>query len=181
MDNATCSWKSAAAHARADAFAKLRELYRRRVMGSCLRNRGAYKLLLEQERRKKRYESKKDKLKEERGRGWKGEEEKERARARGGNFSIPSQDIQGYSSELREERDLQFRGKNTSGYLRDKVPHRTKRLRASRRTPFSVRFPSPLSFIRSTHNPSRRSSSPRKRPEEEKEKKKERKEGRRFI
>jgi len=46
------SRKSAAAHARSDAFAKLRELYRR-VMGGCLRGGGAYKLLRKQKRKKR--------------------------------------------------------------------------------------------------------------------------------
>lgn len=42
---------------------------------------------------------------------------------RGKVTSLSSQDIQGYSGE---ERDVEFRGKNTSGYLRDKVTAWTK-------------------------------------------------------
>lgn len=70
MDNAIYSRKPA--HARSDAFAKLRELYRRRVMGGCLRGGGAYKLLREQKRRKKGMRAKKT-----------GRREREREKERG--------------------------------------------------------------------------------------------------
>lgn len=75
--------KPATAHARSDTFAKL-EFYRRRVMGGCLRGGGAYKLLCEQKRRKKRHESKKGQA-----------EKRENEIDHRGNFSI--QVIQGHS------------------------------------------------------------------------------------
>lgn len=46
--------------------------------------------------------------------------------------SLSSQDIQGYSGE---ERDVEFRGKNTSGYLRDKVTAWTKHASAYHQNP----------------------------------------------
>lgn len=101
-------------------------------------------------------------MKRERKREKRGKE-KEREMERRGNFSI----LPGYPgpfSEPRKEGDLQFRGKNTSGYLRDKVPHRTKRLRASRIPPLNPCTTHAQSFAGST--------SPRRRPEEEKEEKK---------
>lgn len=103
------------AHASRDAFAKLGELYRPRVMGGCLQGGGAYKLLREQERRIRRGKRKTEK------RSCAGEE----ARGSGKITSLSSQDILGYSAT--GEGDPRFRGKNTSGYLRDKVQQRTKR------------------------------------------------------
>lgn len=119
-------------------------------------------MLREQKRRKKGMRAKKTGRRErERRRG-------EREIEREGNFSI----LLGYPapfSEPRKEGDLQFRGKNTSGYLRDKVPHRTKRLRASRIPPHPHALP--------THNPSR---DPHLPGEDRKKRKKRRKaEGRR--
>lgn len=112
-------------------------------------------MLGEQKRRKKGTRARKTGRKEREKGG--GRRERERKIERGGNFSI----LPGYPgpfSEPRKEGDLQFRGKNTSGYLRDKVPHQTKRLRASRIPPLNPCRTHAQSFAGST--------SPRRRLEE---------------
>lgn len=93
-------------------------------------------MLREQKRRKKGMRAKKTGRRERKRERRREEREIERE----GNFSI----LLGYPapfSEPRKEGDLQFRGKNTSGYLRDKVPRRTKRLRASRIPPHPLHYP----------------------------------------
>lgn len=71
-----------------DGACKLGELYRRRVMGGCLRGGGAYKLLRKEKRRKKKHVGEKAR-------------EREKDRGREGEHrevtSLSSQDIQGHS------------------------------------------------------------------------------------
>jgi len=120
-------------------------------MGGCLRGGGAYKLLREK-KREKRHESQVEWRRTEREKA--GERKRERERGRGGNFSILS-GYPGPFNESRKEEDLQFRGKNTSGYLRDKVPYRTKRLRASRIPPSSPSVPQPTHYRSAGRSPRR--------------------------